>query len=138
MSTPAVQETTTTAAAADKDETATTTVHGVVPHRAAIPSRSETPLVNDNDDLAVEEGAAEEDALFSQMEQTTTEQEQVQQPRDVQAAPKLLQQALQAGQVQPSDSEQESDHEEPTKAEAEAAKAAKQPHVHPRVCIYVA
>ena len=126
MSTPTVPETT-TAPVNDKDAATNGVV--VVPHRAAIPSRSETPL---DDLVVVEEGAAEEDKLFSEMEHTTQEQVE-EQPRDVQAAPKLLQQALQAGQVQPSDSEQESDQDEKAKAEA----AAKQAHVHPRVCICI-
>ena len=97
-----------------------------------------------------EEGADEEEALFTSLEKQQEEEEREAlakeaQPKDVQAAPKLLQAALAQGQVKADESEEESDIEKkspvkkPTEAAAETADG-KSPeavgsdhHVHHRV-----
>lgn len=99
---------------------------------AAATPRSETP--DDEDEIMgtpPEEGAEEEDELFTNIEkEEATQQAVVEQPKDVKAAPKLLQKALEAGQVQPSDSEQEEEKETEVK-KPESPEG----HVHPRVRI---
>ena len=88
-----------------------------------------------------EEGAKEEDALFTTIEHEQEEQEtqDVPQPKDVTAAPRLLQKALEVGQVKADASEEDSDKEASTqeekKAEQEAQKqpASPEKHVHHRV-----
>ena len=82
-------------------------------------SRSATPL---------EEGAQEEDELFTNIEKEEEAEAAAHvaaQPKDVKAAPRLLQKALETGDVQASDSEQESDQEKKPQGEDH--------HVHQRV-----
>lgn len=91
-----------------------------------------------------EEGADDEENLFANLEK---EQETrllsspslVPQPKEVHAAPKLLQKALEDGQVQASDSEQESEGEKiaSSKARSEEKKdgASEGAHVHQRVSL---
>jgi hypothetical protein len=70
----------------------------------------------------------EEEALFTTLEQEALQSPSKEpQPKDVKAAPKLLQKALEAGQVQASDSEQESDKDK------EDGEKPPEPHVHQRV-----
>lgn len=89
-----------------------------------------------------EEGADEEDELFTNLEKEEetrllSSPSLAPQPKDVQAAPKLLQKALEDGQVQASDSEQESDGEKNAalKAVADEKKDgdSEGPHIHQRV-----
>jgi hypothetical protein len=89
-----------------------------------------------------EEGADEEDELFTNLEKEEETRllfspSLPSQPKDVQAAPKLLQKALEDGQVQASDSEQESDGEKnaSVKGDADEKKdgASEGPHIHQRV-----
>ena len=84
-------------------------------------SRSATPL---------EEGAQEEDELFTNIEKEEEAEAAAHvaaQPKDVKAAPRLLQKALETGDVQASDSEQESDQEKKPQGEDH--------HVHQRVSL---
>jgi hypothetical protein len=111
--------------------------------------------VDDNDDI--DEVDEEEERLFQNLEHEQEEEEAkaalTGQPKDLAAAPKLLQAALQEGGVPPlSDSEQESDKEhgaagiatkkvaepkveEKKEPEGEAAASASEPHYHQRVRI---
>lgn len=69
----------------------------------------------------------EEENLFIQMEEEQHKHEEpVAQPKQVEAAPKLLQKALQNHEVNPDESEEESDKEVQKKEDAE-------PHYHQRV-----
>ena len=69
-----------------------------------------------DDDADVEEGAEEEDALFTSLERDQEKEDEAhaqdEQPKDVAAAPKLLQKAFEKGDVKLEDSESE---EEPPK-----------------------
>ncbi len=89
-----------------------------------------------------EEGADEEDELFTNLEKEEetrllSSPSLPSQPKDVLAAPKLLQKALEDGQVQASDSEQESDGEKNASLQAAADEkkdgASEAPHIHQRV-----
>lgn len=89
-----------------------------------------------------EEGADEEDELFTNLEKEEetrllSSPSLPPQPKDVHAAPKLLQKALEDGQVQASDSEQESDVEKngSSKAVADEKKDGTPGgiHIHQRV-----
>jgi hypothetical protein len=82
-----------------------------------------------NDDK-MSDGAEEEEALFVKLEEDEERQESKQlhdQPKDVNAAPKLLQSALEQGQIKPDDSESEDE-----KKKTETA-APPEHHHHARV-----
>ena len=105
--------------------------------------KADPAVGDDDDDVAVpeakEEGADEEDALFTALEeQDQKEHEHDHQSKDLKAAPKMLQDAIKGGQVEMDDSE--SEEEKPAeKKEEDAAAAVKTEevgdhhHVHARV-----
>ena len=108
------------------------------------PASTLTPEDDEVEDVIEEkeEGADEEDELFTNLEKEEetrllSSPSLAPQPKDVQAAPKLLQKALEEGQVQASDSEQESDGEKNAALEAVADEkkdgASEGPHIHQRV-----
>jgi hypothetical protein len=105
-----------------------------------VPTSSKSS-VNDeeDDDDVVSEGAQEEDALFTSLEIDEEKEEASHphdQPRDVKAAPRLLQTAFEKGEVK-ADEDSESDAKEEKKAEPESQQAS-QPapespeHHHPQ------
>lgn len=112
----------------EEEETAGTV--GAAAAAAVMEADDEGNPEEDDNDEDEEEGEKEEDALF-----TTIEQEEAlvtslpDQPKDLKAAPKLLQKALEDGQVQASDSEQESEKQRRT----DASQVASPTHVHQRV-----
>lgn len=84
------------------------------------------------------EGADEEDALFTNLEQEEEKEEAAhphEQPKDTTAAPKLLQSALKAGDVQMDDSEHGAPMKDPEAKPEDSGEEAKEeePHVHQRV-----
>ena len=85
------------------------------------------------DDDDIDEGAKEEDALFSTIEKEQEVQGLPEQPKEVTAAPRLLQSALKAGEVRESDSDEEKkDNGEETIKSVEKAVSVEH-HVHQRV-----
>ena len=104
-------------------------------------ARSHLPLEEDDvEDVkeVSEEGEAEEDDLFTSLEHEQEEQEAKQveaQPKEVTAAPRLLQKALEAGQVHADESEEESEKEkeEEKKMSASQQVSPEKPHIHQRV-----
>jgi len=97
--------------------------------------KSSTASLDDDNDAGpppAPEGSDAEEALFSNLEQDAdgADGQGQEQPKSLEAAPKLLQKALEKGEVQASDSEQESDkdHEDERKEPASP-----QRHVHQRV-----
>jgi hypothetical protein len=94
------------------------------------PARS----VDKTDDIVVDDGANddgdEEEALFVAMEKDEESKDALRthpQPKDVKAAPKLLQSAIEQGQVNPDDSESDSEQVGSTIADSEPH------HAHARV-----
>jgi hypothetical protein len=93
----------------------------------------------EEDDDVVSEGAQEEDALFTSLEIDEEKEEASHphdQPRDVKAAPRLLQTAFEKGEVK-ADEDSESDEKEEKKTESESQQAsqpaAESPqHHHPQ------
>lgn len=84
----------------------------------------------DNDDDQKSVGAEEEEALFVAMEKDEESKDALlphSQPKDVKAAPKLLQSAIEQGEVPPDDSESDAEQPESTKTDAEPH------HAHARV-----
>jgi hypothetical protein len=107
------------------DPTSTVTTNGHMPMTEARSKALEEDddLLEDDTKLPPEDDE-EEEKLFTTLEQQALlSPSKEPQPRDVKAAPRLLQKALEAGQVQASDSEQESDKE----------KEPHEPHLHQRV-----
>ena len=96
------------------------------------PSEDGDEEMDDGDKAS--EGAEEEEALFVKMEEDEEKEEAAHphdQPTDVKAAPKLLQTALEKGEVEPDDSEKEEDK----KVEEQKAAGPPSPdhHYHARV-----
>eukprot|EP00934_Nitzschia_sp_Nitz4_P008562 Nitzschia sp. Nitz4//scaffold11_size288233//145775//148339//NITZ4_000774-RA/size288233-snap-gene-0.24-mRNA-1//1//CDS//3329534074//8552//frame0 len=86
-----------------------------------------------SEDVSVEEGAKEEDALFEAMEKDEEKEEPHDQPKDVTSAPTLLQSALQKGQVKADDSEDEQDGKaKMDEKKVEASDTAESHHTHAR------
>eukprot|EP00339_Tiarina_fusa_P009058 CAMPEP_0117045226 /NCGR_PEP_ID=MMETSP0472-20121206/31288_1 /TAXON_ID=693140 ORGANISM="Tiarina fusus, Strain LIS" /NCGR_SAMPLE_ID=MMETSP0472 /ASSEMBLY_ACC=CAM_ASM_000603 /LENGTH=818 /DNA_ID=CAMNT_0004757147 /DNA_START=281 /DNA_END=2737 /DNA_ORIENTATION=+ len=89
-----------------------------------------------DDGEAVEEGADEEDALFSALEKQDETEAPQDQPKKVEAAPKLLQSALTEGKVKLEDSESEEDvkikAEEKKGEDEKEEKETADHHVHAR------
>lgn len=88
----------------------------------------------DEDDVKDDNSEAEEEALFEKLEHDEEEKEAKElheQPKDVKAAPKLLQSGLEQGLVKPDESESEDDKKDPA-YEAKAAET-KEQHHHARV-----
>ena len=85
------------------------------------------------EDGADEEGAKEEDELFTSIEKEHEGEESGEQPKEVTAAPRLLQKALTAGEVKEELSDEEK--KESSEGEAEGGKndESEKPHVHQRV-----
>lgn len=77
----------------------------------------------------VEEEPDAEEALFVQMEQEEEAHDQEDQPVEITAAPRLLQKALQDGDVKASDSEEEE------KKAVDSHVASPEHHVHQRVSV---
>ena len=90
--------------------------------------------VGKGDDDDDEEGAKEEDDLFTSLEKEQEGQELGEQPKEVTAAPRLLQKALTAGEVkeESSDDDEKKDDGKVIDKSAEADEVGK-PHVHQRV-----
>jgi hypothetical protein len=87
-------------------------------------------------DVVSEEVVDEEEDLFHTLEEETkvkAMQEIIDQPKAVEAAPRLLQTALKEGQVKADDSEEESDKEKETKADSPDKPVSSEHHVHKRV-----
>jgi hypothetical protein len=110
--------------------------------------KSATTSAEPTEDGSVDDLAAEEEALFRELERAAQEKEHEEalhpdQPKDIKAAPRLLQKALEVGEVKLDDSEEEdavgkNKSESPVKSEeakngAEPAAASPQAHVHERV-----
>jgi hypothetical protein len=130
-------EVTTDPAAATNGDAPTNGVNGVL----AVPIQTEDtkPTIHDNDDVDDDDADMKipdedlEEKLFEKLEHDQQEQELThphEQPKDVKAAPKLLQSAFQKGEVVPEDSESDS---EKKSAAAEAAVASADHHTHARV-----
>ena len=85
-----------------------------------------------DDDVADEEGAKEEEELFTSIEKEHEGEGMAEQPKEVTAAPKLLQSALSAGEVKEESDEEKKDNGEGA-AEGGAEKVVAKPHVHQRV-----
>lgn len=84
----------------------------------------------DNDDDQKSLGVEDEEALFVAMEKDEESRDARlphSQPKDVKAAPKLLQSAIEQGEVKPDDSESDSEQQDATKTDAEPH------HAHARV-----
>lgn len=101
--------------------------------------RSGTNADDDYDDTGKnyeedeEEGAKEEDALFSTIEMEQEAQDLPEQPDEVTAAPRLLQKALTDGEVKETDSDEEKkDNGEVVEQPADTAESGEH-HVHKRV-----
>lgn len=96
---------------------------------------------DDDDDMAKdasgedEEGAKEEDALFSNIEKEQEGEAFGEQPVEVTAAPRLLQKALTDGEVQPEDSDEEKKDNDGEKDGSDAKQDSREPHVHQRVSL---
>jgi len=89
------------------------------------------------DDDDIEEGASEEDALFSTIEKEQEAHGLPEQPREVTAAPRLLQSALKAGEVKESDSDEEKkDSGEEAEKSGEKVVSVEH-HVHQRVSLSI-
>lgn len=112
------------------------------PFHSAASEPTSTPDPDDPD--SVPEDADEEECLLRDLEHAQAEQTHQErlhphdQPREITAAPQLLRAALVAGQVQASDSEEDSVKQPlPVSSESDAAVAAeapvKEPHYHARV-----
>jgi ATP-dependent DNA helicase len=109
------------------------------PFHSAASEPTSTPDPDDPD--SVPEDADEEECLLRDLEHAQAEQTHQErlhphdQPREITAAPQLLRAALVAGQVQASDSEEDS-VKQPVSSESDAAVAAeapvKEPHYHAR------
>jgi hypothetical protein len=124
--------------------------NGDVPTNGAlavpIPAKDTKPTTTCDDDVEDEEDDADdekipeeddlEEKLFEKLEHDQEEQELThhheQQPKDVKAAPKLLQSAFQKGEVANEDSESDSEKKSAA-VEAAAAVAAPDHHTHARV-----
>jgi hypothetical protein len=111
---------------------------GAVPKKMA-PASEDGDVDEEVDaDMVSEEVVDEEENLFHTLEEETkvkAMQEMVDQPKAVEAAPRLLQTALKEGQVKADDSEEESDKERETKAADSSPDkpASSEHHVHKRV-----
>jgi hypothetical protein len=87
-------------------------------------------------DVVSKEVVDEEEDLFHTLEEETkvkAMQEIIDQPKAVEAAPRLLQTALKEGQVKADDSEEESDKEKETKVYSPDKPVSSEHHVHKRV-----
>lgn len=108
---------------------------------AAGPAKTDDPIVDEEEDSTSlkSEGAEEEDALFTNLEQEVEQEEAShahRQPDDATAAPKLLQSAIKKGEVmEDSDSDEKTASKAKTDVElGEEKKAeAEGEHVHQRV-----
>jgi hypothetical protein len=132
-------------AEAPPDEPLDTNGHngGSLDDKVAIPTKMAPAASEGGDvdeeidaDMVSEEVVDEEENLFHTLEEETkvkAMQEIVDQPKAVEAAPRLLQTALKEGQVKADDSEEESDKEREIKADSPDKPASAEHHVHKRV-----